>query len=81
MVLRRSGANFDIGPALRSRIDTIIRAVRGAVMQLGRAGAGIVAFGRQSYGGSIVIHGRSDERYRGLSAAAGGALVRGIICR
>ena len=80
MVLRRSGANFDIGPALRFRIDTIIRAVRGAVMQLGRARAGIVAFGRQSYGGSIVIHGRSDERYRGLSAA-GRAIVRGIICR
>ena len=50
-------------------------------MQLGRARVGIVAFGRLSYGGSIVIHGRSDERYRGLSAAAGGALVRGIICR
>ena len=46
MVLRLSGANFDIGPALRSRIDTIIRAVRGAVMQLGRARVAIVAFGR-----------------------------------
>ena len=81
MVLRLSGANFDIGPALRSRIDAITRAVRGAVMQFRRARVGIVAFGRQSYGGSIVIHGRSDERYRGLPAAAGGALVRGFICR
>ena len=81
MVLRLSGANFDIGPALRSRIESIIRAVRSAVMQLCRARVGIAAFRRQPYGGSIVIHGRSDERYRGLSAAAGGALVRGIICR
>ncbi len=81
MVLRLSGANLDLGPALRSRIDPIIRTDRGAVMQLARARVRIVAFGSHSYGGSIVIHGRSDERYRGLSAAAGGALVRGIICR
>jgi hypothetical protein len=81
MVLRLSGASFAIGPALRSRIDAIARAFRGAVMQPGRARVGIVAFSRQSHGGSIVIHGRSDERYRGLCAAAGGALVRGIIRR
>jgi hypothetical protein len=46
MVLRRSGANIEIGPAFRSRIDTTIPAVRGAVMQLGRAGIAVVAFGR-----------------------------------
>jgi hypothetical protein len=80
MVLRLSGANFDIGPALRSRIDPIIRAVRGAVMQLRRDRAGIVAFGRQSHGGRIVVYGRSDE-YFGVLAAASGAVVREIVCR
>jgi hypothetical protein len=50
-------------------------------MQLGRAGTGLVAFGSPSHGGSIVVYGRSDEYCGVLSAGAGGAVVRGIVCR
>jgi len=78
MVLRLSGANFDYGLALRSGIGTIVRA---AVMQLGWARAGIVAFGSPSHGGSIVVYGRSDEYHGGNAGAAGGAVVRIIACR
>ncbi len=50
-------------------------------MQLGRARVGIAVFGRHSHGGSIVVYGRSDEYCGVLSAGAGGAVVRGIVCR
>jgi hypothetical protein len=81
MVLRLSGASFESGFALRSRIGTIVPAARTAVTQLGRTRAGFVAFGSPSHGGSILVYGRSDKYYGGLAGAAGGAVVRGTVCR